>query len=324
MKLKSFLLCISISLYYLPTFAQDVNGSQDHEIIGRYPGSTIKYYYTKEYAELDFPQEIKDAEPSKIVTGKGKHTSILYEAPTNVSPLEIFRNYESAIKNGKGTLLFSCKGKYAPDGCDDYKKFYGLKFFNANYYEKRHNNTDQYILLNGSDDQAFLLGIFENATTKIYVEVGIDGNSFGDKPGIQVEILEEAKMKDGLITSALFEEEMDMNGKIALYGILFETGKATLKDESKHELSLVVEYLQKYPNINIYVAGHTDDTGSLDLNMELSQQRAEAVITYLTDQGVNQNRMHANGVGPFAPVTTNETEEGKKLNRRVEIVKRLR
>lgn len=304
--------------------AQDIDGSKDHDVIGRYPDSEIKYYYQQEYAELDLPQNVKEAKPSDLIKAKGKHTSILYAAPKNVSPLEIFRNYENAIKKANGKVIFSCKGKHAPDGCDDYDKYYGLSFFETNYYKKRYNNTDQYILVNGSDDQAFLLALFENATSKIYVEIGIDGDAFGEQPGIQVEIIEESKMKDGLISASLFEEEMDKNGKIALYGILFETGKATLKDASKHELSLIVDYLNKYPAVNIYVVGHTDDTGSLNLNMELSEQRANAVVDYLVANGLSKSRLIADGVGPFAPVTTNESEKGRKLNRRVEIVKRLK
>ena len=271
--------------------AQDISGSKDHDIIGRYPNSEIKYYYQEEYAELDLPQSVKEAKPNDLITAKGKHTSILYAAPKNVSPLEIFRNYENAIKKANGKILFSCRGKYAPDGCDDYNKFYALSFFDANYYKKRYNNTDQYVLMNGSDDQAFMVAIFEDATSRIYVEVGIDGDAFGAQAGIQLEIIEEAKMKDGLISAALFEEEMNKNGKIALYGILFETGKATLMDASKHELSLIVEYLKKHPTVNIYVVGHTDDTGSLELNMELSKQRAKSVVDYLTSNGLSESRL---------------------------------
>ncbi|RMF04037.1 MAG: DUF4892 domain-containing protein [Bacteroidetes bacterium] len=303
--------------------AQDIAGSKDHDIIGRYPNSEIKYYYQKEYAELDLPQTVNEAKPGDLISAKGKHTSILYAAPQNVSPLEIFRNYENAIKKANGEIVFTCRGKYAPDGCDDYNKYYALSFFDANYYKKRYNNTDQYVLMNGSDDQAFLLALFEDATSKIYVEIGIDGDAFGAQAGIQLEIIEEVKMKDGLISATLFEEEMNKNGKIALYGILFETGKATLMDASKHELSLIVEYLKNHPTVNIYVVGHTDDTGSLDLNMELSEQRANAVVAYLTANGLSESRLRAEGVGPFAPVTTNESEKGRKLNRRVEIVKRL-
>ena len=89
-------------------------------------------------------------------------------------------------------------------------------------------------------------------------------------------------------------------------------------------MTLVVDYLKKYTTTNIYVVGHTDDTGSLSLNLDLSKQRADAVINYLNAQGIPKSRMIADGVGPFAPVSNNETEKGKKLNRRVEIVKQLK
>lgn len=324
MKYRFLILCACLFIVNSTALqAQDVEGSKDHEVISRYPDSKIKYYYQKEYAELDLAQGVKEAKPADLIHAKGKHTSILYAAPKNVSPLEIFRNYENAITKAKGKIMFSCRGKYAPDGCDDYDKFYALSFFDENYYRKRYNHTDQYLLVNGSDDQAFMVALFESTTEKIYVEIGIDGDAFPDQAAIQVEIIEESKMKDGLISAALFEEEMDKNGKIALYGILFETGKATLKDESKHELSLIVDYLKKYPAVNIYVVGHTDDTGSLDLNMELSKQRAKSVVDYLVSNGLSESRLIADGVGPFAPVTTNESDKGKKLNRRVEIVKRL-
>lgn len=305
-------------------YAQDVQGSKDHSIISRYPGSEIRFYYQKDYAELDFPQAVKESKPSELVKAKGKHTSILYAAPQKVSPLEIFRNYESAIKKANGKILFSCRGKYAPDGCDDYKKYYSLSFFDANYYKKRYNNTDQYVLVNGSDDQAFLLAVFEDRESRVYVEIGIDGDAWSNQAGIQIEVLKEEKMKDGLISAELFEEEMTKNGKIALYGILFETGKAVLKEDSKYELTLVVDYLKKYTTTNIYVVGHTDDTGSLSLNLDLSKQRADAVINYLSAQGIPKSRMIADGVGPFAPVSSNETDKGKRLNRRVEIVKQLK
>lgn len=292
--------------------AQDIDGSKDHDIIGRYPNSEIKYYYQKEYAELDLPQNVKEAKPSDIITAKGEHTSILlYSAPKDVSPLEIFRNYENAIRKAKGKIIFSCKGKYAPDGYDDYNTFYALSFFDANYYQKRYNNTDQYILINGSDDQAFIVAIFDNTTSRVYVAIGIDGDAFVEQAGIQLEIVEEAKMKDGLISAALFEEEIDKNGKIALYGILFETGKVTLKDESKHELSLILNISKNAQPLIVYVVGHTDDTGSLKLNMELSKQRANSVVHYLVSYGLSESRLIAEGVGPFAPVSTNESEKGK-------------
>ncbi len=69
------------------TFAQDIQGRRDHQMLSRYPNSNIKFYYQKEYSELDFPQQSKDAKPADFIQAKGKHTSILYAAPKNISPL---------------------------------------------------------------------------------------------------------------------------------------------------------------------------------------------------------------------------------------------
>jgi OOP family OmpA-OmpF porin len=70
------------------------------------------------------------------------------------------------------------------------------------------------------------------------------------------------------------------------------------------------------------VVGHTDSVGKIDYNMQLSNARAEAVVkTLITKYGVSQNRLDSYGVGPLAPVASNETEEGRALNRRVELVK---
>ncbi|MCG8575099.1 MAG: DUF4892 domain-containing protein [Flavobacteriales bacterium] len=313
-----FVLC-SVSL-----FAQDVSGSKDHEIISRYPGSEIRFYYQQDYAELKLPTAVKESVPAEVLTAKGKHTSILYAGPKDVSPIQIFRNYEEAIKQANGNVLFSCEGKYAPNGCDDYKKYYSLSFFNENYYKNRYNNTDQYILMNGSDDQAFLLAVFEEAEKTTYVEIGIDGDSWNGQAGIQVEIIEEKKMVGGLITAKAMKEGIDKNGKIALYDIHFDTGKATLKPTSNKQLDAVVEYLKNNADVSIYVVGHTDDTGQLSLNVDLSEKRAKAVKDYLVSKGISASRIVAKGVASFAPVSTNETEGGRKLNRRVELVKQLK
>lgn len=312
------LLLISINLSV--TQAQDVKGSQDHTIIPRYPQSEIKYYYQKKYNELDFPQGVKGGKPTNYVTAKGKHTSILYAGPKEISPLEIFRNYENALKEAGAKILFSCKGKYAPRGCDDYGNNYGLLFFNENYYKKRHNNTDQYILLNGSDDQAFILGVFESDGVRTYVEIGIDGNTFNQQAGIQVEVVEEQKMKQKITLSTL-EKAMDKEGKIALYGILFETGSATLQSSSSTEIALLAEYLKKNKTKKIYIVGHTDNTGNLTQNKQLSEKRATAVKQALTTKfSIDTSRIITAGVGPLAPVSTNKTDAGRQKNRRVEII----
>jgi outer membrane protein OmpA-like peptidoglycan-associated protein len=111
-------------------------------------------------------------------------------------------------------------------------------------------------------------------------------------------------------------------GKVAVYGIYFDTGKSVLKAESKPTLDEISKLLSADPKLKLYVVGHTDNTGLFDANIKLSMERAASVITALTTQySVSAARLKAYGDGPTSPVATNDTEEGKALNRRVELVK---
>jgi len=111
-------------------------------------------------------------------------------------------------------------------------------------------------------------------------------------------------------------------GKVAIYGIYFDTGKATLKPESQPTLLEIAKLLKTNPGLKLYVVGHTDNTGAFDANVKLSMDRAAAVVNALVSkQSVNVASLKACGDGPTSPVATNDTEEGKALNRRVELVK---
>ncbi|MGQ9604507.1 MAG: OmpA family protein [bacterium] len=102
-------------------------------------------------------------------------------------------------------------------------------------------------------------------------------------------------------------------------GILFDVNKATLKEESKRQLERLATILSKYEDTNILLEGHTDSTGPEDYNLDLSIRRAQAVANYLASLGVNPTRFTVMGYGEDQPIATNDTEEGRRLNRRVEI-----
>jgi OOP family OmpA-OmpF porin len=104
--------------------------------------------------------------------------------------------------------------------------------------------------------------------------------------------------------------------------IHFETGKDKIRKDSFGLLDEIAQVLQDNPDIkSVEVAGHTDNQGSEDLNMSLSQRRAEAVMLYLVRKGeVDPARLVAKGYGPTRPVSDNDTEEGRAANRRVEFV----
>ena len=136
-------------------------------------------------------------------------------------------------------------------------------------------------------------------------------------------IVEKAGMIQELVANAgVFANGLKATGHIAVDGILFETGKADLKPESAPALAEVAKLLKDDAAVKIYVVGHTDNVGALDGNLKLSQDRAQAVVQALvTTHGVAAARLKAYGDGPYAPVASNDTEDGRAKNRRVELVK---
>lgn len=122
--------------------------------------------------------------------------------------------------------------------------------------------------------------------------------------------------------AAAMNDDLKSTGHVALYGIYFDTNKSEVKPESKPALEQIATLLAQNPGLNLKVVGHTDMTGSLDANMKLSQARGEAVAQALVSQhGVAASRLKGYGVGPLAPVASNDNEEGRAKNRRVELVK---
>jgi outer membrane protein OmpA-like peptidoglycan-associated protein len=102
-------------------------------------------------------------------------------------------------------------------------------------------------------------------------------------------------------------------------GILFDVNKSDLQSESKTNLTNLAKILNKYPDTNILIEGHTDSTGTMELNMNLSNQRAESVSNYIKGQNVIGSRITTAGYGPNQPIATNTTSDGRRLNRRVEV-----
>jgi outer membrane protein OmpA-like peptidoglycan-associated protein len=131
-------------------------------------------------------------------------------------------------------------------------------------------------------------------------------------------------MESDLITvnAASLANDINRTGHASVYGIYFDTGKADVKPESDATLSEIAKLIQGDPALKLYVVGHTDNQGALDLNMDLSRRRAEAVLAALTTKyAVPATRLKAYGCGPYTPVASNDTEDGRAKNRRVELVK---
>jgi outer membrane protein OmpA-like peptidoglycan-associated protein len=125
---------------------------------------------------------------------------------------------------------------------------------------------------------------------------------------------------DGALSSVAQITKTARGVVVNLPDILFDIAKATLKPNTEIALAKLAGIVQVFPKINLRIEGYTDSTGSDELNMRLSKERAEAVLGFLQKQGVAAGRMTAVGYGPKFPVADNATVEGRAKNRRVEII----
>ena len=146
--------------------------------------------------------------------------------------------------------------------------------------------------------------------------------SSGDKM-YRLRIVEKEAMKQEVVANAeAMGNDIKTTGHVSIYGIYFDTGKSEIKPESDAAISEIAKLLKNNNDLKLYVVGHTDNVGSFDSNMKLSKDRADAVAKILSGKhGIAAARLKPYGVGSLSPVTSNDTEEGKAKNRRVELVK---
>lgn len=144
-----------------------------------------------------------------------------------------------------------------------------------------------------------------------------------DAENIHLTIVEKQAMTQEIVADAKFMADgIHANGHVALYGIYFDFNKADVKPESEPALKEISKLLLNDAMLKLYVVGHTDNVGGYEYNMRLSQARAEAVVKEMVvKHRIAPARLKAGGAGPLAPVASNDTEEGRAKNRRVELVK---
>lgn len=307
--------------------AADVAGAKDHPLLKRYEDSAIFRYQQEAYAEykLAMGKAMNPAVPSsggrtieredKI---EGKLTRISYVAPAGRTTLEVLRNYEQELKEKGFETLFKGGGR----------EELGFRF--AKRYEGLFSQIFEY---NDSDNRFLAARLSRpegSVTVAVFVcafEMGLTGglNPAKGQPLVQLDIVEEKGMEQRMVLVKADEmaSQITQNGRIALYGILFDTDKAVIRPDSEPTLAEIAKLLKDNGSLRILVVGHTDTDGSFEYNRGLSQRRADAVVESLAAKGVSRQRLFPVGVSFASPVATNATEEGKAKNRRVELVDML-
>lgn len=302
---RSMLPLIVASLMALPAVAAKKEVKTDHPLVTAYAGSSI---YSKDFKEFDayrvFLGWDKDTKDYKTETLEGKVTKIVYKNPPNRSVLELWRNYEAALKKSGVTVMFECD-QSKKECMDRYVGAYLRRDFEINGIGNKEGRL-MYAKLEQDDQTAYLV------------------LAVGDKY-TDVHVVEMKKMQTGMVALnlAALTSDLDKQGFVVVEGIYFDTDKTELKPESNPAIEEVAKLLKQRADLGLYVVGHTDTQGSLAHNMTLSEGRANAVVSRLVkDHGIAAQRLEGRGVGPLAPVASNLQEGGRAKNRRVVLVQR--
>ncbi len=307
------ILILCLSIFSLESFAaRDVKGSKDHPIVSRYPNTHIIAYEAKDFDEYVLPLSApikkggSNPEFKKKKELEGKITRFGYAMKPTTSTLKIFRNFESAFKKSGFKIMFSCK----KDACGQVSKWQAF-FVKRQVWGKLESQRmmTAYKKINGQD---VYLVLYTGAQGR-RITIGLD-------------VVEVKEMETDLVEvdEKNLQQKLESEGKVALYGIQFEVDKATLLDQSRNSIKVLADVLTKNSTIKVYIVGHTDDSGAPEHNISLSNKRAQAVVQELGKKyKIDTKRLTAFGAGPYAPVGNNANEEGRALNRRVEIIKRL-
>ncbi len=292
--------------------AEDVKGSKDHPLLSRFTGAKIENYKQSDYDEAELPNAPIATKDGKMMTVEGRITRIGYRIDGNHSLLEISRNYEQALAAGKFQTVFSCKGRDCGEEFSAVVVNSGRVMpvsFPASFNDKQRAMLARRSGPDG-DTWAFLFLMDDTDSNKanyVYEEI------VEPKPMAtgQVKVLDAKSMQNAL----------NSDGKVALYGIYFDTDKADIKPESKPELAEMAKLLNDNPKLKVYIVGHTDNQGQFAHNLDLAQHRADAVArTLAADYKVPAARMAAKSVASLAPVASNADDAGRAKNRRVELV----
>lgn len=311
------------------SFAKDVAGSNDHPLTGRFEGSEIIKYDYKDFDEYRFIVEPltsndKKAHGKHMMRKEGKLTRITYRAPAGASTLGVFRAYEKALEENDAEIIFQCSGNRGDESCTAKGNGNNFKYAAPGYsaitmlFMNAQNEETRYLVAKVTRPQG-------NAYASIHVIQNARTNSKenSERVFVQVDVIEEKaqESKVVMIKASEMAEKIDQSGKVALYGIYFDTNKATVKTESKPTLDEIGTLLKDNPSLKLLVVGHSDNQGDFDYNVDLSKRRAAAVKKVLVESyGINASRLKPWGVGYATPVASNNSEAGRAKNRRVELV----
>ena len=300
---------------------EDLEGTSDHEIVSRFEGSTIIDYADAEFDDYEAVlggsgSTLRPLVWERAQTLEGEVTRILYRAPEGRTSLEVFRNYTSELAGQGFESLFECSGAE----CGRYFYYREQPIF------QRTGSISGLFVPEPQNQRYVAARLARPGEGDVYVFLYVAEHTFvSSMEGTyaHLDVVEIEAMETNMVTidADAMARDISEAGRVALYGIFFETGSADITAQSEATLTEIATLLQGNADMSLHIVGHTDNEGTLEYNMDLSNRRADAVMeTLVTGRGIAAARLRASGVAYLAPVASNRTDEGRAMNRRVELV----
>lgn len=327
MKFSAFLAAFACGIASMgSTYATDVAGTKDPAGFKRFQGSEIVYQDIRafdEYVLARGPGSPGEgfAKSEKI---EGAVNRLLYRVPEGHTSLELLRNYEQMLSGAGYTQNFELK-TMAWDG-----------YFYNKFYDQNHTHDDNHYLKNvknpmyvtaraskgGQDINVAVLVVECTGETWAYADKKVVVKAGEILVALDVVTSKAVGNKMVELKADEMARAINATGKVDVYGISFDVDKAIVRPESAPTLREVAKLMKENPALKLLVAGHTDNTGSPEHNIKLSEGRAAAVVSALVMQhAIASARLQPKGFGDTQPLAPNDTEDGRGKNRRVELRK---
>lgn len=343
------ILCVASWCYADSEDGKDCEGCSDSGLMARYPGSVLFGADQKAFEESILaigPASRNDAGDKvapKTLTVTGKRTRAFYIAPAERSGLEVFANYRAALEKAGMSVVWTCSNDQQ---C-------GPEFLTQTTEAMHLNLTgtaeaDEGFML--AEAPRYLLAKQDRPQGNLQVAVFVADIPHSKRAGIYVVQAEDKPMDKGMaatqvnapavenkpaivgsnpaqkteapVNAAALGSDLANTGQVNVYGIHFDSDKAQIRPESKAQLDEIAKLLTANPALRLRVTGHTDNVGTAEHNQGLSNRRADAIVAVLVaNYGIAADRLASAGLGASLPVANNDSEEGRAMNRRVELVK---
>ncbi|PLX16255.1 MAG: hypothetical protein C0601_10605 [Candidatus Muiribacterium halophilum] len=299
-----------------PAVVSDTKPGEKELPVGMIKGSYVSHREIVQLAPYNLVlSPLNDKEEFEKVEKIEGSVARTYYKVDNQSTYAIYKSYLKQLESEGYEVLF--KGGGYELGEDFQEEIY-----DTNPFDSDPNYGCSIPFKNGSPSSQYY-AVFKKAypNKEIYVVLNtVIG--WGKSPDYRIDIIETDAELPEVITSDAITIAINEKGKMEIYGIYFDTGSYQILPSSKETLDIIAKYIKSTNDTKFYIVGHTDNRGGFDMNMKLSENRAKSVRDKLVnDYGIDASILKGYGVGPLCPVFSNDSESGRKFNRRVEIVK---